>query len=103
VLSVHHGPAPLLRLELLRSSAFGRSRARGHRLRVRGGGGGVGEPAGDEEAARQRGVAVVVRARQARPSEQGEEGMMMGRSCGGGGRGVAPFYRAGEAGRWPVG
>jgi hypothetical protein len=38
-----------------------------------------------------------VGARWARPSEQGEEGMMMGMSCGGGGRGVAPFYRVGEA------
>jgi hypothetical protein len=29
--------------------------------------------------------------------------MMVGTSCGGGGRGVAPFYRVGEAGRWPAG
>jgi hypothetical protein len=27
---------------------------------------------------------------------------MMGTSCGGGGRGVVPFYRVREAGRWPV-
>jgi hypothetical protein len=38
----------------------------------------------------------VVEARQAQPSERGEEGMMMGMHCGGGGRGVAPFYRVGE-------
>jgi hypothetical protein len=36
-------------------------------------------------------------ARRARPSEQGEEGMMTEMSCGGGGWGVAPFYRVGEA------
>jgi hypothetical protein len=46
---------------------------------------------------------VVVGTRRARPSEQGEEGMTMGTSCGGGGRGVAPFYRVGVAGRWPTG
>jgi hypothetical protein len=46
VLSDHHGPTPLLHSELLRSSASGRSGARGHWLRVRGGGGGVGEPFG---------------------------------------------------------
>jgi hypothetical protein len=45
-LSVYHGPTPLLRSELPGSSASGRSRARGHQLRVRGGGGGVGEPFG---------------------------------------------------------
>jgi hypothetical protein len=39
----------------------------------------------------------VVRARRAWPSEQGEEGMTMGMSCGSGGRGVAPFYWVGEA------
>jgi hypothetical protein len=38
----------------------------------------------------------VVEAQRARPSERGEDGMMMGTSCGGGGRGVAPFYRVGE-------
>jgi hypothetical protein len=58
---------------------------------------------GDEEAARRRVVAAVVRARRARPSKRGEEGMMMGMSCGGGGRGVAPFYRVGVAGRRPTG
>jgi hypothetical protein len=58
--------------------------------------------AGDEEAAQRRGVAAVVRARRARPSKRGEEGMKMGTSCGGGGRGVVPFYRVGEAGRWPA-
>jgi hypothetical protein len=43
---------------------------------------------------------MVVRARRALPSERGVEGMKMGMSCGGGGRGVAPFYRVGEvAGR----
>jgi hypothetical protein len=41
----------------------------------------------------------VVGARQAQPSERGEEGMMRGMHCGGGGRGVAPFYRVGER-RW---
>jgi hypothetical protein len=46
VLSVHHGPAPLLHLKLLRSSASGRSGARGHRLTVQGGGRGFGEPFG---------------------------------------------------------
>jgi hypothetical protein len=46
VLLVHHGPAPLLRLELLRSSASGRFGARGHRPRVRGHSGGVREPFG---------------------------------------------------------
>jgi hypothetical protein len=46
---------------------------------------------------------VVVGTRWARPSEQGEEGMTMGTSCGGGGWGVAPFYRVGVAGRWPAG
>jgi hypothetical protein len=57
-------------------------------------------PAGDEEAARWRGVAAVVGARRALPSERGVEGMKMGMSCGGGGRGVASFYRVGEvAGR----
>jgi hypothetical protein len=60
-------------------------------------------PTGDLEAAGRRGVATVVGARWAWPSERGEEGMMMGTSCGGGGRGVAPFYRVGEAGRWPAG
>jgi hypothetical protein len=45
----------------------------------------------------------VVRARRVQPSERGEEGMMMGTSCGGGGWGVAPFYKVGEAGRWPAG
>jgi hypothetical protein len=53
-------------------------------------------PTGDEEAARRRGVAAVVRARWAWPSERGEEGMMIGTSCGGGIQGVAPFYRVGE-------
>jgi hypothetical protein len=56
-------------------------------------------PTGDEEATQRRGVAAVVGARRAQPSERGEEGMMMGMSCGGGGRGVAPFYRVGETGR----
>jgi hypothetical protein len=54
-------------------------------------------PVGDEEVARRRGVAAVVGARRARPSELGEEGMMRGMHCGGGGRGVAPFYRVGDA------
>jgi hypothetical protein len=54
VLSVPHGPAPLLRSELLRSPAFGRSRARGLRLRVQGGGGGVGEAAPVEGGERRR-------------------------------------------------
>jgi hypothetical protein len=44
----------------------------------------------------------VVGARQAQPSERGEEGMMRGMHCGGGGRGVAPFYRVGER-RWSAG
>jgi hypothetical protein len=39
---------------------------------------------------------MVVRARQAQPSERGEEGMIRGIHCGGGGRGVAPFYRVRE-------
>jgi hypothetical protein len=34
---------------------------------------------------------------------RGEEGMTMGMDCGGGGQGVAPFYRVGEVGRWPAG
>jgi hypothetical protein len=42
-------------------------------------------PTGDEEAAQRRGVVAVVEARWARPSKQGEEGMMMGMICGGGG------------------
>jgi hypothetical protein len=45
----------------------------------------------------------VVGAQWAWPSERGEEGMIMGKSCGGGGQDVAPFYRVGEAGRWPTG
>jgi hypothetical protein len=60
-------------------------------------------PTGDEEVARRRGVAMVVGARRAWLSKRGEEGMMMGTSCGGGGQGVVPFYRVGEAGRWPGG
>jgi hypothetical protein len=46
VLSIHHGPVPLLCSELPWSSASGHSGARGHRLRVRGGGGGAREPFG---------------------------------------------------------
>jgi hypothetical protein len=46
VLLVHHGPTPLLRSELPESSASGQFEARGHRLRVPGGEGGVGEPFG---------------------------------------------------------
>jgi hypothetical protein len=45
----------------------------------------------------------VVGARRALPSKLGEEGMKMGMSCGGGGRGVAAIYRVGEVGRWPAG
>jgi hypothetical protein len=71
-----------------RSSASGRSGARGYRVRVWGGGGGVGNRLG-----------WVVGDRRARPSERGEEGMMRGMLCGGGGRGVAPFYRVGKVGR----
>jgi hypothetical protein len=37
----------------------------------------------------------VVEAQQAQPSERGEERMMRRMHCGGGGRGVAPFYRVG--------
>jgi hypothetical protein len=42
---------------------------------------------------------VVVGARRAQPFERGEEGMMRGMRCGGGGRSVAPFYRVREVGR----
>jgi hypothetical protein len=49
-----------------------------------------------ESCRRQRGLAVVVGARQTRPSDRGEEGMTIGMSCEGGSRGVAPFYRVGE-------
>jgi hypothetical protein len=103
VLSVHHGPTPLLRSELLRPLWGTRSQAKGAGRRRRGRGTGWWPhlaPAGDEEAARRRGVAAVVGGRRAQPSKRGEEGMMMGTSCGGGGRGVVPFYRVGEvAGR----
>jgi hypothetical protein len=56
-----------------------------------------------ESCRRRRGLAAVVGARRVRPSERGEEGMTMGTSCGGGGWGVAPFYRVGEAWRWSAG
>jgi hypothetical protein len=49
-----------------------------------------------ESCRRGRGLAAVVGAQRARPSERGEEGMMMGTSCGGGGWGIAPFYRVEE-------
>jgi hypothetical protein len=49
-----------------------------------------------ESCERRRGLVAVVEARWARPFEQGEDGMTMGTSCGGGGRGVVPFYRVGE-------
>jgi hypothetical protein len=100
---VHGGPAapssPELGLRPLRGSrspakGAGRGRGTGWRPHL--------APVGDEEATRRRGVAVVVGARQARPSERGKEGMKMGTSCGGGGWGVAPFCRVGEAGRWPT-
>jgi hypothetical protein len=52
----------------------------------------------EESCRRRRGLAAVVRARRARPSERGAEGMTMGMSYGGGGRGVALFYRLGR--RW---
>jgi hypothetical protein len=101
---VHGGPpapsSPELGLRPLRGS---RSPAKGAGRRRRGRGTGSQPhlaPASHEEASRRRGVAAVVGARRARPSERGEEGMKMGMSCGGGGRGVAPFYRVGEAGRW---
>jgi hypothetical protein len=104
---VHGGPSapssPELGLRPLRGS---RSPAKGAGRRWRGQGTGWRPhlaPTGDEEVAQQRGVAAVVGARQALPFERGVEGMKMGTSCGGGGRGVAPFYRVGEAGRWPVG
>jgi hypothetical protein len=56
-----------------------------------------------ESCRRRRGLAVVVVARRAWFSERGEEGMTLRTSCGGGGRGVAPFYRVREVGRWPAG
>jgi hypothetical protein len=104
---VHGGPtapsSPELGLRPLRGS---RSPAKGAGRRRRGRGTGWRPhlaSAGDEEAARRREVAAVVGARRAQPFEQGVEGIKMGMSCGGGGRGVAPFYRVGEAGRWPAG
>jgi hypothetical protein len=104
---LHGGPSapssPKLGLRLLRGS---RSPAKGagRRRRCRGTGWRPHlAPAGDEEATGRRGVAAVVGARRALPSERGVEGMKMGMSCGGGGRGVASFYKVGEAGRWPAG
>jgi hypothetical protein len=61
---------------------------------------GVGRRGGGVVSTTER--VVVVRARLARPSERGEEAMTMGTSCGGGGRGVAPFYRVGEVADWVV-
>jgi hypothetical protein len=55
-----------------------------------------------ESCRRRRGLAAMVGARRAQPTEQGEEGMMMGMSCGGGGQGVAPFYGVGEVASWVV-
>jgi hypothetical protein len=93
---LHGGPSapssPELGLRPLRGS---RCRGTGWRPHL--------APAGDEEATGQRGVAAVVGARRALPSERGVEGMKMGMSCGGGGRGVASFYKVGETGRWPAG
>jgi hypothetical protein len=93
---VHGGPlapsSPELGLRPLRGS---RSPAKGAGRRRRGRGTGWRPhlaPAGDEEATRRRGVAAVVGARRVLPSERGVEGMKMGTSCGGGDRGVAPFY-----------
>jgi hypothetical protein len=55
-----------------------------------------------ESCRRRRGLAAVVGARPAWRSVRGEEGMMMGTSCGGGSRGVAPFYRVREVAGWVV-
>jgi hypothetical protein len=55
-----------------------------------------------ESCRRRRRLAAMVGARWAWPSKRGEEGMMMGTSCGGGGRGVVPFYRVREAAGWVV-
>jgi hypothetical protein len=104
---IHGGPSALSSPELGLRPLWGlRSPANGARRQWRGWGTGWRPhlaPAGDEEATRRRGVAAVVGARWALPSERGVEGIKMGMSCGGGGQGVAPFYRVGEAGRWPAG